>query len=161
MDLDNCVIPYSTNAGINYLIKFSVFDKSILPDDIVIDIKVIDIVIETDADPKEIKNNAASLIKISKLISEYVDANEGIYYCYCSKKHIERSERKLHLTHQEYRSLLFLKMFEKENSDGSYINKRIVINDPEGGHHYIHLISKSENEKIVDLISEHLKENDK
>ena len=161
MDSDEFIIPYSTNLGINYLIKFSPFDKSVLPDNINIEIKIIDIVIETDATPKEIRNNAGSLIKISKLINEYVDSNNGIYYCYCSDKPIERSKRKLHLTNQEYRSLLFLKMFEKENNNDLYINKRIIINDPQNGHHYIHLISKIENKKTVMLISEHLKKHNK
>lgn len=161
MDSEDYVIPYSTSLGVNYIIKFSPFDKSVLPDDIDIDIKVIDIVIGTDTESKEIKNTAGSLSKISKLISEYINTNEGVYYFYCSEKPINRSKRKSHLTNQEYRSLLFLKMFEKENRNGFYLNKRIVINDPDNQHHYIHLMSKCAYKKSVNLISEHLKEYDK
>ncbi len=153
-----CDIPYSTKEGINYLIRFSQFDREYIPE--YIHTSILDIVIETDANPNDIKNNASSLFQISKIIHNHANLHDAIYYCYCSNKFIPRSQNKLHLTHQEYRSLLFEKMFEKENN-GSYINKKIIINDPDNGSHYIHLIAKIKHLKAVEQISEKLQENDK
>lgn len=125
-----------------------------------INVPVVDIVIETDSDINEIKNTAYSLIQITKIISDFAQLNDVIFYCYCSDKPIKRAERKKYLSHQEYRSQLFCKMFEKsKNLD--FINRIVIINDAQKGNHYIHLISKLENENIVNLISDSLQEFDK
>ena len=79
---ENVDIPYSTNEGIDYLIRFTLFSKDRLPEEITI--PVVDIVIETDADVNDIKNSAYSLMQITQIISDYAIENNAIYYCYCS-----------------------------------------------------------------------------
>ncbi len=155
---ENVDIPYSTNEGIDYLIRFTLFSKDRLPEEITI--PVVDIVIETDADVNDIKNSAYSLMQITQIISDYAIENNAIYYCYCSDKPIKRADGKKHLSNQEYRSLLFCKMFEK-NNNSDFINKSVVINDLQKGNHHIHLIAKLENEYMVNLISDTLSQFDK
>lgn len=155
---ENVDIPYSTNEGIDYLIRFTLFSKDRLPEEITI--PVVDIVIETDADVNDIKNSAYSLMQITQIISDYAIENNAIYYCYCSDKPIKKADGKKHLSNQEYRSLLFCKMFEK-NNNSDFINKSVVINDLQKGNHHIHLIAKLENEYMVNLISDTLSQFDK
>ena len=106
LDID---IPYSTKEGINYLIKFTHFHNDKLPEGI--SIPVIDIVIETDADIKDINNSAFSLLQLTKIIHDYAVNHDAIYYCYCSDKPIKRSDRKLHLNHQEYHNIIMVLIF--------------------------------------------------
>ena len=154
----NIDIPYTTKEGIDYLIKFTLFPQDKLPDEVTI--AVVDIVIETDSNINDIKNSAYSLIQITNIISDYAKENDAIYYCYCSDKPIKRADRKQHLSHQEYRSQLFCKMFEK-SKNFDFINKTVIINDTQRGNHHIHLIAKLENEYMVNLISNSLSEFDK
>lgn len=155
---ENIDVPYSTKEGIDYLIRFTLFDKNRVPEKITI--PIVDIVIETNADIDKIKNSAYSLLQITQIISEYATKNNAIYYCYCSDKPIKRADKKNHLTHQQYRSLLFCKMFEK-NNNSNFINKTVIINDPQKGNHHIHLITKLENEYMVNILSDTLSEFDK
>ena len=151
-------IPYSTKEGIDYLIKFTLFPKDKLPEEI--KIPIVDIVIETDASVDDISNSAFSLLQITQIIHDYAIEHNAIYYCYCSDKPIKRSKTKAHLNHQEYRSKLFCKMFEK-NNNSDFINRTVIISDPQKGNHHIHLITKLENEYFVDIISNLLNELDK
>ncbi len=151
-------ITYTTKEGIDYLIKFTSFPPNQLP--IGIEIPVVDIVIETNANIETINNSATSLLQISQIISDYAMQHDAIYYCYCSDKPIKKSKNKIHLNHQQYRSLLFFTMFEKHNI-ANFLNRTVIIDDPERGNHYIHLMSRLKNEKIIDLISQTLNGFDK
>lgn len=144
-------IPYSTKEGIDYLIKFTPFSSEKLPENI--NIPIVDIVIETNAESHKITNSAHSLMQITQIISDYALNNNAIYYCYCSDKPVKRAERKKHLSNQEYRSLLFSKMFQK-NNNASFINKIVVIKDSEKGNHYIHLITNVQNENMLGMLAE-------
>jgi hypothetical protein len=153
--LSNHLINYSTNEGIDYIIKFTVIEPNQLP--IGIDIPVIDIIIETSTEFEDIKNSAYSLLQITKIIHQYALINDAIYYFYCSNKSILKSKSKENFSNQEFRSLLFSRMFEK-NNDKLFFNHKIRIVDIENGSHYIHLISKFENIKTINLISEMINE---
>ncbi len=153
--LSNHLINYSTNEAIDYIIKFTAIEPNQLP--IGIDIPVIDIVIETSTEFENIKNSAYSLLQITKIIYEYALINEAVYYFYCSNKSILKSKSKESFSNQEFRSLLFSRMFEK-NNDKLFFNHKIEIIDLENGNHYIHLISKFENIKTINLISEMIDE---
>lgn len=59
-------------------------------------------------------NNASTLSKFSKIVREYLSENDVILYCYCDDREIERSKKHQNLTPQEYRSVLFERMFDKE-----------------------------------------------
>lgn len=150
-------IPYTTKEGIDYLIKFTSFPPNQLEG---IEIPIVDIVIETNANIEEINNSASSLLQISQIISDYAMQHDAIYYCYSSDKPVKKSKNKIHLNHQQYRSLLFFTMFEKHNNP-NFLNRTVIIEDPERGNHYIHLISRLKNEKIIDLISQKLNSFDK
>lgn len=150
-------VPYTSNEGIDYLIRFTVFTEGAVPEGI--KIPIVDIVIETDASVEIINNSASSLFQISKIILEYATKHDAIYYCYCSEKPIKKSKKRLHLKHQHYSSLLFCKMFDK-CSDLNFFNKTIIIDDPTGDH-YIHLMARLENENFVNFISEKLSTLDK
>ena len=156
--IQNTDIPYSTIEGIDYLIKFTLFSSDKIPE--YITIPIVDIVIETNSDVNEIKNSAYSLIQISKLIGTFILNNDAIFYCYCSDKPIKKSLRKGKLTNQEYRSMLFCKMFEKSNNS-SFINKIVVISDSQRGNHYLHLITASSNINMINQLAVQLTEFDK
>lgn len=100
----------------------------------------------------EVYNNPGTLFNIANHISEYLMMNNGILYCYCSHEDILKHSKKENLTNQEYRSLLFETMFLRSSNIDIHINEKIIIED-ELGNHYIHLISKTENEKYFGIIS--------
>lgn len=145
------VIPLTSREGHRYLIQFSKFQDDIVPEAIEIDIVDVVIVLENDCGI----NNANTLFQISGIIKEYLDENGVILYCFCDNSEIIRGKNNDNMSPQEYRSLLFSKLFDKR-SDVNYLNKPIIINDPENGDHYIHLISKTSNSKQIDLISKEL-----
>lgn len=152
-------VPYTTKEGIEYLIQFILFEEDKVPDDI--NLPIVDIVIQTNADFSEINNNISSLLQISKIICDYMNEHDAVYYCYCSEKPIKRHKNKSHLSHQEYRSQLFCALFDKQNNT-DFISKVVIIEDSMHNiEHYIHLISKSEHENSIDIISEKLSAFDK
>lgn len=57
---------------------------------------------------------------------------------------------------QEYRSILFSKIFERSNQ-GNYREKIVRISDPENGDHFISLIFRVENQNVIKKIKEDLK----
>lgn len=146
------VIPLVTKEGYEYAIKFDVFYPDAVPDSIII--PVIDITIELLTEVKP-ANNARTLFYIAEIIDNYMAENDVILYCYCDNAPIEKGKNKSDITNQQFRSLLFIKMFEKQNSE-EYLNEQIIINDPKNGDHYIHLFSKLHNKPYIDIIASEL-----
>lgn len=138
----------TTKEGHEYKIGFSAFDVLQLPDNVKKD--VADVVIAID-DNKGI-NNARTLFQISEIIKEYLTRQDVILYCYCDSKDIERGKGHQGLTPQEYRSLLFQKMFSRA-SNKDLINKPITLTDLKGEVHCIHLISTAQNKDDVEILS--------
>jgi len=151
-------IPYTSEDNVNYLIRFSAFPADKLPEGI--NLPVVDIVIETDADFKVISNSRASLSKMVNIILDYADKNNVVLYCYCSDKAIKKSKNNEEQTNQQFRSNLFSAMF-KMNKSEKFLNKVVVIHDLNAGHHYLHLITKVENKHVIDEISIQLSKLDK
>lgn len=140
------------------MILFTVFNTDTLPEEI--SIPVVDITIETNAEYTDIKNTAADLIQITKIISDHADKSDAIYYCMCSDKPINKSAKKGHFSNQQFRSALFETMFKKHNKP-DFISKVIIINDPDSNNHYIHLMSHRDNEAIVEIAAKELAKLDK
>jgi len=155
---EDSLIPYTTDEGINYLIKFTVFSPEKLPEEI--NLPVIDIVIETDSAVHDINNDSKVLIQITKIISDYLKEEEAILYYYCSDREIKKSKRNKHLSHQEFRSKLFSAMFSL-NKATDLINKLIVIDDPSRNNHYLHLIGDKKHESVINRIADEAKKLDK
>jgi len=143
------VIPLTTKEGFEYLLNFTEFEKSALPDDI--DIPLVDVTIEARI-PMEQYNNAGTLFNMSSFIKGFLEEHNVIIYFYCSKDDILKSPSKDSFSNQEYRSHLFDTMFLRSEKDGIYINEKIIIDD-NNEKHFIHLMSISENEKYFNKIS--------
>lgn len=154
MALDR-IVPLETREGHKYLIKFNSFNLDVLPDGITV--PIIDITIEKVNDLAE-TNNAGTLFQIAAIIKDYAIENNVILYCYCDTAPIAKRSREI--LNQEFRSLLFIKMFEKQAND-EYLNEQIIINDPANGDHYIHLFSKIHNKPSIELIASELQRFDK
>ncbi|MDV6169577.1 hypothetical protein R1T16_14165 [Flavobacterium sp. DG1-102-2] len=153
----NRVVPYTTNDGINYLIKFSVFKAEVLPEQITL--PVVEIIIETNSTHDNIYNDISTIKRLLHIVLEYIHENDVVFYFYCSNKPIKKSEKNIHLSHQEFRSNLFSAMFQLDKTN-RFTNKLVIINDQDGNH-YIHLITKIEFEETANLIMEELKKFDK
>jgi len=138
----------NSTEGHEYVLGFSSFDSILLPDSITK--KVIEVVIAIE-DYKGI-NNAKTLFTFTKHIKSFLAKNDVILYSYCDNKHIERGERHQHLTPQEYRSLLFQTMFNKDNSE-EFINKPIELTDVSNEKHYIHLFARAESRVELEIAS--------
>lgn len=154
MALDR-IVPLQTREGHKYLLKFNSFNLHVIPDGITV--PIIDITIEKVNDLAE-TNNAGTLFQIAAIIKEYAVQNDVILYYYCDTAPIVK--RSNEVLNQEFRSLLFIKMFEKQAND-EYLNEQIIINDPVNGDHYIHLFSKIHNKPSIDLIASELQRFDK
>lgn len=148
------VVPLTGKEGHEYFIQFSLFNQEVLPATYNIDI--IDLVITLVDDKRNGFNSASTLFQISACIKEYLEDNNVVLYCYCDNKHIDRNKNKAHLSPQQYRSMLFSKMFDK-GDDKTYTNSLIVIGDPANQDHYIHLISKKSNQTMIDVIAADIK----
>jgi hypothetical protein len=150
-------IPYTTKNGSNYIIRFK-YTPDLAPESV--KTPVIEIIIFT-ADEVEVIQTSTSLLELVTLIRCQADLVDAVYYSICSDRMILRSERRLHLSHQEYRSQLFTSMFNKANTDKRYINKPVVIVDSDNGNQHIHLMTLEKNQEVIDIISEELKKYDK
>ncbi|GGB84097.1 hypothetical protein GCM10007424_25140 [Flavobacterium suaedae] len=148
------IIPLSTKEGHQYLIKLESFQPNILPEDITV--PVINITIELVNEVVEI-NNIRTLLQIASEINRFADDKEVILYCYCDKGVIQKRKGKEHISNQQFRSMLFTKMFEKQNQE-KYINEKIIIKDVNQGDHYIHLFAKVQNKPTVEVIAQKLEE---
>lgn len=148
----NTVVPITTIEGHQYLIEFSIVSDVLdLPKSIQIGIANVAIVLVDGAGI----NNASTLYAMASVLKEYLESNDVVLYCYCDNKEIPRSKPRQNLSPQHYRSMLFNKMFERQNNE-EYLNRSFVVKDVENGDHYINLISRSTNIKQVDIIEENL-----
>lgn len=153
----NQVIPLETQQGHKYLIKFSSFEAAAIPEGVTI--PIVDLVIEL-LDPIEDYNTSSTLFKISSIIEDYIVNNDVILYCYCDNVEIKKSDKKSTLSNQEFRSMLFCRMFERHTKE-NYLNKVVIIDDESVNNHYIHLITEKKNQHFIDIISEELTKLDK
>jgi hypothetical protein len=153
----NQTIPLTTNEGYEYLIKFTLFELDVIPKEVTT--KVVNLVIDLLV-PTQNYNNSKTLFNISEIINDYLDINDVILYCYCDNVEINKSDKRKTMTNQEYRSLLFTRMFDRRN-DNTHINKLILINDPVNDNHYIHLITKIHNHNCVEFLSQEINKLDK
>jgi len=139
---------FISKEGNIYSIIFNSFDQAKLPLEFEKPLIEVTIAVEN----YKSLNGAKTLGKIVDIIKIYLDENDVILYSYCDNKEINRSINNQKLFPQHYRSLLFATLFHKYNTF-NHINEVIVIADPDYGHHYIHLISRSENRGLLDSLT--------
>lgn len=159
MSQDIINYPYTAKNGSNYIIRFK-YTPDMVPVGVTIIIPVIEVVIFTE-DDIEVIQTSTTLLELVTLIRSNADLVDAVYYSVCSDRMILKSAKRSNLSHQEYRSQLFSSMFNKANPDNKYINKPVVITDPNAGNHYIHLMTLEKNQDVIDIISEELKKHDK
>jgi hypothetical protein len=145
------VYSFKTIEGFEYRIGFSPFNSLIIPENI--NKPVIDVVIATQ--DNKVINNAGTLFMITKIIKEYLSSNDVLLYCYCDAIEINRGLKHQKLTPQEYRNLLFQKMFERE-ADTKFINKLIVLTDINEVDHYVQIISTTSNISLLQIAENEL-----
>ncbi len=129
--------PFTTSiSGVRYVLIFSEFDNQDY------NTPVIDITLVCE-DNLEQANDVDVLININNFIKDYLSQFKNvIIYYYCDKAPIVKSKKNQNLSNQEYRHILFNRMFEFSKFN-SVIKKSIIINDPEEGNHYINLIGNT------------------
>lgn len=148
----NTTFPLTTKEGHKYLIKLSSFNADYIPDSI--DIEIVDIVLELVEHSDQI-NNISTLSKIGRILLNFLEENDVILYFYCSKDDIYKN--KPDISAQEYRSILFSKIFERTTKTlRDYENLKVTIKG-HNDHHYIHLIAKSKYKHHLENISDQLK----
>ncbi|WP_125721667.1 hypothetical protein [Flavobacterium ustbae] len=151
--------PYITSTGTEYIIKFKE-TPNIFPGAENLSVPLIEVIIFT-AESIEVIQTSTTLLELVAMIRAKADLLDAVYYSVCSDKMILRSEKRMAMSHQEYRSHLFKSMFLKANADKKYINREIIISDPKAGNQYIHLMTGTQNLSAMDIISEELKKYDK
>lgn len=145
------VYSFTTIEGIEYRIGFSPFNSLLVPT--TIDKPIIDVVIAVEEN-KHV-NNAGTLFAIPKIIKAYLAKNDVLLYCYCDSIEISRTNKHQSLTPQEYRNLLFQKMFERE-AGLDFINKLIILTDLNNIDHYIIIISTISNLSAIEIAENEL-----
>lgn len=144
-------IPYITEEGYQYLIRFTEFNSKYLPEEFTV--PIVDVTIVVNGNLEKI-NTTKTLLKFSSIINEYLNQNDIILYFYCSDEPILKSSKRSAVSNAKYRSDLFYKLYEKQNFNYAFICENIVINDVANGNHYIHFLSKINNDKEIKLIIE-------
>lgn len=141
----------ATKEGHLYLITFTEYHIETTES---LNVPVVNVIIAPESST-EAYNNAGTFNQIAACINSYLDENDVILFCYCDKGEIKKSLRRRHLSNEEYRSMLFDKMFDKQ-SNTSCINKKFIIEASEEEKHFIHLICKQHNHDTVTAIAEEI-----
>jgi len=144
--------PFTTVFGVRYLLIFTEFSDSTDFNFPVIDISL---VCEDDI---EQANDIDVLITVNRFIKKYLtDHKDAILYYYCDTAPIIRSSKNEHLSNQEYRQILFDRMFELARFKNA-IKKSIVITDLEEGNHFINLISHSNMASAIEELASNVED---
>lgn len=141
--------PVETDEGNQYVITFCLFEKDIVDVDLHVDVYFV--VLEA-INIRETINSFNSLMVIARTILDFLLRHDVVLFYYCD---IEDSimnrvnpKRKLTLiTPQQYRSLLFFKLFERIRSIDESLNlenKTIKFEELDVPH-YMHLVSRGKN----------------
>lgn len=144
----NQSFPLSTKEGHQYLITFQQFHIDTAEP---LDVPVVNVIIGLEY-ATDSYNNGGTLNQIAACINDYINANDVILFCYCDKGDIKRSGRRTEISNQEYRSMLFDKMFNKQNNP-SCVNRKFIIEASQEEKHYIHLIHKVEHHHSINIIA--------
>ncbi|ARN77948.1 hypothetical protein BST97_08025 [Nonlabens spongiae] len=154
----NTVIPFTSNAGSQYLIKLSLFESGLD-----FDIPVMDVSI-TLVEKAEKVVSLSDLINICYLIKDYLMDNRVVLYYYCDHggDDIFISERNSFRSPQNYRSNLFERLFDFLDTE-NYVRDQIIIGDEDSNDaHFISLISREEDKShLTDISIQVQKMNDK
>jgi hypothetical protein len=144
------VIPYRSKGGNEYLIKFEKFEDKRLPDDFVIPIIDISLVLITKVKP----NDTEILSVLTTCLLDYLNHFDVILYYYSDTKDIiMRGTREM--LPQQFRHELFSKLFEKYGNESLIIHP-IIITDNVNGDHFISLIAKQIYKNKIEIIEEKL-----
>jgi len=144
--------PFTTVFGVRYLLIFTEFSDSTDFDFPVIDISL---VCEDDI---EQANDIDVLITVNRFIKEYLIEHKGaVLYYYCDTAPIIKSSKNEHLSNQEYRQILFNRMFELARFKDA-TKKSIIIKDLEQGDHFINLISHSSMAEALEKLASNVED---
>ncbi|MCL9771200.1 hypothetical protein NAT47_12325 [Flavobacterium sp. HXWNR69] len=128
-------VSFVTEEGYQYLVSFIEFSSS----GVNYEIPIVDVSITLMNDGIE-NNSIKTLNKFTYIIDEYLKQHNVVLYSYCDTAPIKmRTNRKIKLLPQEFRSKLFSSMFNERNFE-NYILKEIRITDLERGDHFTSLI---------------------
>lgn len=157
--------PLTTTEGYNYIIDLQKIDIKELAPDIIDEVKVdiYDVNLKLyGAKVADINfNNPATLYRIGSVLLDFIIENDAILYYFCDTKPIKKSEKRKHLSHQEFRHLLFETMYDYvkiRRKVESLTDNSIVINGGEQEKYYLHLLSFTKHQPTVDLLSNELQE---
>ena len=151
--MKNVTIPYTSGKGYNYLINLSSIKKQdFLPESVIIEKDIVDIVLELDKKTFGKSNDFGDLYRIAAIIYDFLENNDVILYYYCDIKPVKQRDNRTKISNQEYRSRLFSLMIDRFIS-ADYEKTICKIPDSQNEIHYIHLISKIENSEQVKSLS--------
>ncbi|MCL9806460.1 hypothetical protein NAT51_13060 [Flavobacterium amniphilum] len=144
-------IPFRTEEGYEYLVRFAEFSSNGINYEIpIVDVSII--LMSCDIE----NNSMKTLNKFTDIIDDYLQCHNVVLYYYCDTAPIKmRATRNEKLLPQEFRSKLFSSMFNQKKF-GEYILKEIRITDTERGDHFISLISNLNNADKIQLIESDL-----
>ena len=151
-------IPIDCPDGHQYLLRFEDFENPPMDIDAELGVKVVDISLVSESEVATI-NNIGTLNIISTTIFNFLDENDVVLYYYCSKDTIYQRTNRKKIPPQQYRSKLFLTLFNKiikKYQERDYINKPIIIPDELYGDHYIHFIAESKHSDKLDKLADYM-----
>ena len=152
-------IPIDCPDGHQYLLRFEDFENLPVNIDAELGVKVVDISLISESEVATI-NNIGTLNLISTVVFNFLDENDVVLYYYCSKDAIYQRKNRKEIPPQQYRSKLFLTLFdkivEKYQRGDDYINKPIIIPDEIYGDHYIHFVAESKHSDKLDKFADYL-----
>ena len=154
----NVCIPIDCPDGHQYLLRFEYFENLPMNIDKELGVKVVDISLVSESEIATI-NNIGTLNLISTAVFNFLDENDVVLYYYCSKDAIYQRKNRKKIPPQQYRSKLFLALFDKiieKYKRMDYINKPIIIPDISYGDHYIHFIAKSKHSDKLDNLADYM-----
>lgn len=147
------IIPVERQDGNKYLLRISEFQSGFDFGIPVVDVQFV--MVERDI----AKPALGELIFIAKELLKFLNENDVVLYYYCDNVDMQRSNHHSHQTPQEYRYLLFDRLYEWFKNE-SLVKDDVIIR--EDGGHYISLISTLKNKSVLtDISNEIEKLNDK
>ena len=156
----NFTVPIDCPDGHQYLFRFEDCENLLMDIDIKLGVKMVDISLTSESELATI-NNINTLNRISTIIFNFLDENDVVLYYYCSKEPIYQRKNRKKIPPQQYRSELFLALFNKvikKHQEKTFINKPVILRDISEGDHYLHFIAESKYSDEMDKFANHMSE---
>jgi len=157
-ELHNVSFPLITSEGYKYIINFERVDLVQFSEEVAgkTDVPVYDLNFKLyGANISDIEiNNPKTLYRIGAIILDFLIENDVIIYYFCDTKQIKKGKKHEHISHQEFRHMLFTTMYRyvaTRRQLDNFENNALEITG-ENEKYYLHFLCSQKNLTYVKIL---------